>query len=138
MNGLAAFAWCWMLMGILSGILMGAFFQDDKWLGGYGSWERRMLRLGHTSFFGTGLLCFMLAVTRAAWPTVETDAVAYFLVAGSVTMPLACVVTAVHRPYSCLFTVPVLCLLGGVGLLTLMGTLSTSPDFGGPQIGSLP
>ena len=50
------FAWIWMLGGMISGAVIGLFFHDPQWLGGFGSWRRRMLRLGHIAFLGTGLL----------------------------------------------------------------------------------
>lgn len=30
---------------MLSGITLGLFFHNPQWLGGYGSWQRRMVRL---------------------------------------------------------------------------------------------
>ena len=40
-----------MLAGVLSGMAMGLFFHQDGWLGGYGSFRRRLLRLGHIAFY---------------------------------------------------------------------------------------
>jgi hypothetical protein len=28
-------AWTWIVMGFLSGLVMGLFFREEKWLGGY-------------------------------------------------------------------------------------------------------
>ncbi len=49
-------AWGGILLGLLSGIAQGLHFHKSDWLGGYGSWSRRMMRLGHVSFFGIALL----------------------------------------------------------------------------------
>ena len=45
-------AWIGILLGMLSGAAQGLFFHRADWLDGYGSWRRRLTRLGHTSFFG--------------------------------------------------------------------------------------
>src|SRR5437588_762585 len=50
------FAWGWILAGFLSGMVLGLFFHHEHWLGGYGSWMRRMYRLGHISFLGLGAM----------------------------------------------------------------------------------
>jgi len=46
--------WIATLAGIVSGAVMGLFFLREEWLGGYSSHPRRLLRLGHISFFGLG------------------------------------------------------------------------------------
>jgi hypothetical protein len=107
------FAWGWILAGFFSGMVLGLFFHHEHWLGGYGSWMRRMYRLGHISFFGLGaanLLFF--ATVRAlptAPPTLNTASVAFLV--GGVTMPLCCALAAHFRPARHLFAVPVLSLL---------------------------
>ena len=50
------FAWVWIICGLISGTAIGLCFHQQDWLGGYTSWRRRMVRLGHISFLGTGLL----------------------------------------------------------------------------------
>ncbi|MBI4532879.1 MAG: hypothetical protein HY711_02940, partial [Candidatus Melainabacteria bacterium] len=49
-------AWLAIFAGFLTGSIQGLFFHHDDFLGGYGSWTRRMLRLGHISFFGTAFV----------------------------------------------------------------------------------
>jgi len=58
-------AWLWILLGFVSGMMLGMFFHGENWLGGYGSFKRRMYRLGHISFFGLG------AVNLLFWLTVQ-------------------------------------------------------------------
>ena len=53
----------WITAGLLSGVGMGLGFHNETWLGGYGSWRRRLMRLGHIAFFGTALLCIAFALT---------------------------------------------------------------------------
>jgi hypothetical protein len=112
-------AWTWIVMGFLSGLVMGLFFHQEKWLGGYASLQRRMYRLGHISFFGLGVvnLCFFLTVQALSLSGLMMQAAAWCLMAGAITMPVCCLLMA-HYPRSVpLFSVPVLSLLMG-GLLT--------------------
>jgi len=117
-------AWLWMLLGFLSGLVMGMFFHQEQWLGGYGSLRRRLYRLAHISFFGLG------AVNLLFWFTVHaidpgqfkflTVVASRAFIVGAVTMPLCCVLMA-HFPKSHLFfAVPVLSLLLGCGLTLTM------------------
>ena len=112
-------AWAWIVMGFLSGLVMGLFFHQEKWLGGYASFQRRMYRLGHISFFGLGVvnLCFFLTVQALSLSGLMMQAAAWCLIAGAITMPVCCLLMA-HYPRSVpLFSVPVLSLLMG-GVLT--------------------
>ena len=34
------FAWGWMLMGLLSGVVLGLGFHKAEFMGGYGGWRR--------------------------------------------------------------------------------------------------
>ena len=56
-------AWVWILLGFLSGFGLGLNFHREDWLGGYGSYKRRLFRLGHISFFGLGALNLMFYLT---------------------------------------------------------------------------
>src|SRR5688500_9360107 len=58
-----AFGWFWILVGFISGMVMGLRFAHEDWLGGYQSHARRMLRLGHISFVGLGVLNILFAHT---------------------------------------------------------------------------
>jgi hypothetical protein len=112
-------AWTGILLGLLVGVVYGLFFHGADWLGGYGSWPRRMLRLGHVSFFGIAMLNLAFAVTvkYLGWPTPHAGA-SIALAADNGLMPLACGLAAWRRPLRHLFAVPVACVLAGViGLL---------------------
>jgi len=124
------FAWLWFLAGIVSGSLQGLFFHREGWLAGYGSWRRRLTRLGHISFFGTGLLnlAFFLSILslqpHSFSPTVIAAA-SIFLLLGAVTMPLTCYLAAWRQPLRHLFPLPVLSLGAGIGVTALL-TLTDS------------
>lgn len=119
MAALATFAWVWILIGLVTGVVMGLSFHREDWLGGYGSWRRRMVRLGHVSFFGTGMLCLLAAVTRVVWPGSVGPWGGRLLVVGAAAMPTVCFLSSWHKPLRQLFFFPVLCLLGGVGLIVV-------------------
>jgi hypothetical protein len=101
--------WIGVLLGVLSGALFGLAFHKENWLGGYDSWSRRMLRLGHISFFGLALLNFMFSISiglQALHGILVQVGSAFFLL-GAPTMPAACFLAAWKKTYKCLFPVPV-------------------------------
>jgi hypothetical protein len=61
-------AWIGILLGFLSGLALGLFFHRDDWLGGYGSFRRRLYRLAHISLFGLGAINFFFYFTARALP----------------------------------------------------------------------
>ncbi len=111
-------AWIGILLGLLSGALIGLFFHRDEWLGGYGSWRRRLLRLGHISFFGIAFLNLAFANTVSLTGATTPAFTAWSLVAGAVLMPAVCFLAAWRPSFRHLFFLPVLALIGAtVGLL---------------------
>jgi len=112
-------AWVCVAAGVISGAIGGLFFYRESWLGGYPSWPRRLVRLGHISFLGIGLLNLSYALTIHAldWPAPPMVVSAALALAG-VFMPVACYLAAWRKPLRHLFVIPVGCvLIGVVGLL---------------------
>ena len=105
--------WIGVIGGVLSGAFIGLYFHKEDWVGGYGSFTRRMLRLGHISFFGIGFLNFAIGLTLAAVtiPNNHVMVASYAMVAGAITMPLLCFLTAWRKPFRHLFPVPVVSVL---------------------------
>lgn len=115
-------AWLWIVVGFAGGGLMGMRFQDEKWLGGYGSFARRLYRLGHISFFGLAIinLLFVFTVYAVGLPGDNWRLPAWGFRIGAITMPLCCALMA-RRPRTppyLMFAVPVTSLLLA-GLSTL-------------------
>ena len=112
-------AWVAILVGLLSGTVIGLFFHREEWLGGYHSWRRRMVRLGHVAFLGTGLLNLAFAMTVGALGlgrALRLPSALFIL--SAVSMPAVCFLAAWRRPLRHLFFIPVLSLTGGaVGTL---------------------
>lgn len=120
-------AWIWILLGFLSGSVLGLFFARENWLGGYAGFKRRLYRLAHISFFGLGLANLAFYATAQLFgPAAPGLATASWLfVAGAVTMPICCVIMA-HFPKALLsFGLPVLSLVAG-GVLVLKEIIKLS------------
>ena len=102
-------AWLWILLGFVSGMVLGLFFHAEKWLGGYGSFQRRMCRLAHISFFGLGAvnLLFYFTAQRFAADRLAVSAASWSFVAGAVSMPVCCLLKPRFPDSRMLFAVPV-------------------------------
>jgi hypothetical protein len=111
--------WAGILCGVMAGAVIGLFFHHESWLGGYASWPRRMLRLGHISFFGIGFINLAFALTAARLGLAGGAWASILLLAAAVGMPLVCFVSAFWKPFRNLFPVPVLCVLVAVAWLLI-------------------
>lgn len=110
--------WTGILLGFVSGMLLGMFFHQDNWLGGYGSFRRRLYRLAHISCFGLGAanLLFWITVKDLSASGASLGFASGAFLLGAVTMPLCCVLMAHLPKLRLLFAVPVLSLMLGAGL----------------------
>ena len=118
--------WAGFLLGVLAGALPGLFFWKEEWLGGYGSWRRRLVRLAHIAFFGLGFVNVLFALSVDASGLAGSAALAWssrLLIAGAVAMPAVCYLAAWRQPFRHLFFVPVGCLAVGIGLFVREGFL---------------
>jgi hypothetical protein len=115
--------WLGMLGGVLSGALMGLFFLKPNWMGGYGSQPRRLVRLGHISFFGIGLLnlFYALSLTPLEVPLTAGRWGALSFALALVAMPTCCFLTAWRQSMRHLFPVPVLSAGAGIAIILLKG-----------------
>jgi hypothetical protein len=110
-------AWAAILTGLVSGTAIGWFFHDERWLGGYGSWSRRLVRLGHVAFFGTGLLNLAFAWTTKVFPMGSfAEIPSVLFVVGAVAMPAVCFLVAWRKAFFPLFVIPVIALTGGAAI----------------------
>jgi len=108
-------AWIGFLLGCVAGAVTGLFFHGADWLGGYDSWPRRLVRLGHISFFGIGLLNLSFALTaRAVGAESGLSAASALFLLGAVTMPLVCYLSAWRMAFRHLFFIPALSVTAGV------------------------
>jgi hypothetical protein len=98
-------------LGVVSGAVVGLRFADEEWMGGYSSWPRRMVRLGHIAFFGIGFLNLAYAMTVGPLHWRGTAAMSVSLALANGLMPAVCFLAAWRKPLRVLFFVPVLLIL---------------------------
>jgi hypothetical protein len=118
-------AWLGVVAGMISGAAMGLQFHQKSWLGGYSSWSRRLVRLGHISFFGLAFVNFAYAFSIQALNIQHASQWAsWLLIAGAISMPVVCALAAWRKPMRHLFPIPVLSLLSGVIIFLITGVFS--------------
>jgi hypothetical protein len=108
--------WLAILAGLITGTTIGLFFHDENWMGGFGSWRRRMMRLGHISLFGTGFLnlAFVLSWEHLHLAGSPRVASAGFVI-GAVSMPAVCFLSAWRETFRYVFFIPVASLIMAAG-----------------------
>ena len=117
-------AWIGILLGFAAGAGIGMFFHHENWVGGYASWPRRMMRLGHISFFGIAFINLLYALSLTVFNVVAPDPnPSYLFIGGAITMPLVCFLAAYKKALKHLFFLPVCCLILGT-FLVIIGGLS--------------
>ena len=100
-------AWIGFLLGAVAGAVPGLYFYGSDWLGGYGSWQRRMIRLGHIAFFGIGFLNLGYALTvRSLNMDTGLTAASVLLLVGAIAMPAICYLSAWKPFFRHLFFIP--------------------------------
>lgn len=84
------FGFVWINAGILLGAPMAMAFLRSDWLGGYGSLDRRLLRLSHVAFIMLSLLnvIYGYALETGAIEISWQRAASFHLMAGSIVLPL--------------------------------------------------
>ena len=115
-------AWIGILLGFGSGLVLGLFFHQENWLGGYASLKRRLYRLAHVSFFGLGavnLLFYFTALQLTRFGPALAIA-SWAFIAGAVFMPICCLLRAHFPRTQLLFALPVGSLLLGGALTVAM------------------
>jgi hypothetical protein len=110
-------AWIGFLLGCLAGAIAGLFFHKENWLGGYASWQRRMLRLAHIAFFGIGFINLSFALTaRNLGLNAGLQPTSALLIVGAVTMPAVCYLSAWKPVARNLFFIPAGSVTVGIAL----------------------
>ena len=109
-------AWIGFFAGCLAGAIPGLFFHGSDWLGGYASWPRRMIRLGHVAFFGIGFLNLAFALTvRALGIETGIGATSVLLLVGAATMPAVCYLSAWKPAFRHVFFIPAMSVTVAIG-----------------------
>ncbi len=122
-----AAGWVAIMLGFAAGAVPALFFWIEDWLGGYGAWRRRLVRLAHISFFGLGFINVLFALSVAHLglaknaPFLELSSL--LLVGGVIAMPAVCYLSTWRQPFRHLFFIPVTCMVLGVALFLWEGFL---------------
>lgn len=110
-------AWIGFLLGCLAGAIPGLFFYKENWLGGYASWQRRMIRLAHIAFFGIGFINLSFALTaRVLGLDAGLHESSALLIIGAVTMPAVCYLSVWKPVFRNLFFIPAGSVTAGIAL----------------------
>lgn len=117
-------AWIGIALGFVAGAIIGLFFHRENWSGGYSSWSRRMIRLGHISFFGIAFINLAYSLSIRTFQIHLANALpSYLFLIGAITMPLICFLSAYKKTFRHLFFIPVVSLLTGVAIFIVEGFL---------------
>ena len=100
--------WLLILCAFATGAIMGLSFHREDFLGGYNSFRRRLVRLGHIALAALGMMNLLFALSP--WPapgTWTSSAASACFVIGGVAMPFTCFLTAWRPGFRHAFAVPV-------------------------------
>jgi hypothetical protein len=106
--------WLGMIAGALLGMAFGLRAESRDWAGGYGSFQRQALRLGHIAAFALGIINVLYGSSTRALDLLPPWAAAIgsvAMIAGGLLMPAVCLAAAWRRPLKFLFPLPASCVL---------------------------
>ncbi len=111
--------WLSIAIGLTAGAWLGTGYDRPEWLGGYTSFRRRLVRLGHIALIALGFLNILFAQSAARLHLApsQVSAASWLLLVGCFSMPFCCFVNAWRPRFKALFGVPVASLIGGSGLV---------------------
>jgi len=113
------FGWALILTAFLTGAILGLFFYREDFLGGYASFRRRILRLGHIALAALGMINILYGLSPAAAQSAPEARIASLgFIIGGVAMPAVCFLTSWRVGFRYLFFVPVIALV-----VAVIGTL---------------
>ena len=113
--------WTLVLAAFVSGAILGMGWHRDDFLGGYGSFRRRVIRLGHIAFAALGLMNVIFALSPLPTPgTTAARLASGCFIAGGALMPAVCFLTGWRSGWRHAFFLPVVSLILAV-VFTLLG-----------------
>ena len=115
--------WLLVLSALVSGAGVGMFFHRPDFLGGYGSFRRRLLRLGHIACAALGMLNVIFAIASRSMiaPSVPIRLASVLLASGGVLMATICFLSAWRPSFRHTFFIPVMTLIAAVALILAGG-----------------
>jgi hypothetical protein len=115
--------WMLILSAFITGAIIGLFFHREEFWGGYTSFRRRIVRLGHIALAALGMM--NVVFSYSPWPTEsswEGHAASLCFVIGGISMPAVCFLSGWDKRCRHLFFIPVTALI-----LAAVWTLSGAP-----------
>src|SRR3954469_23392018 len=100
--------WGMILAAFVTGGGIGLFFHREQFWGGYASFRRRIVRLGHIALAALGMINLLYAMSP--WPAVETVYGVWagrFWIVGGLSMPVVCFLCGWRERFRHLFFIPV-------------------------------
>jgi hypothetical protein len=115
------YGWASILTAFVSGAMIGLYFHRDDFLGGYGSFRRRILRLGHIALAALGMINILFGLSHpVSEPSLPARIASVSFIVGGVAMPAVCFLSAWRPVFRHLFFIPVSALvLGAVETLRM-------------------
>src|SRR3954453_21088743 len=113
--------WGMILAAFVTGGAIGLFFHREQFLGGYASFRRRIVRLGHIALAALGMINLLYAMSP--WPAIESAQGVWagrLWIVGGRSMPGGCFLCGWPEAFRHLFVIPVVALSAAV-VLTLIG-----------------
>ena len=115
------FGWCLVLSAFITGAGIGLFFHREDFWGGYNSFRRRIVRLGHIALAALGMMNVLYGLSP--WPAEsiwQASAASLCFIIGGLSMPAVCFLSGWKKMFRHLFFIPVTALILAV-LFTLQG-----------------
>ena len=113
--------WGMILAAFVTGGAVGLFFHRETFWGGYASFRRRIVRLGHIALAALGMINLLYAMSP--WPVAGTWEAAWagrLWIVGGISMSVVCFLCGWCDSFRHLFFIPVGALSAAV-VLTLIG-----------------
>jgi hypothetical protein len=102
------FGWGSILTAFLTGATIGLYFHREDFLGGYASFRRRILRLGHIALAALGMINILYGLSSmASQPSFGAQVASVGFIVGGVTMPAVCFLSSWRVGFRHLFFIPV-------------------------------
>jgi hypothetical protein len=112
--------WWLILAAFTTGAALGMGFHREDFLDGYGSFRRRLARLGHIALAALGGLNVLYGISPVpVGPGALASAPGPLLLAGAIAMPAVCFLSAWRKPFRHLFFIPVVLLITAVVLILI-------------------
>ena len=115
------FGWVWMCVGFISGMTLGLWAEEEKWLGGYASITRRYLRLAHVAFIALSIINILYGKELGSidLPTHIKSIGSALMIFGAAGVPITCICTAFYRKAKYFLPLPALAVLAGTTILVI-------------------